>query len=216
MGKHNIDYAFKSYVLNNHSDLVIKAKQCSLYDYSISKLYETGEVSPVLKMRNKYNQTQFDLRLQCINNNLLNEYKEALKINNASYHRTKRLKERVQTMLLGGDCIFCTLTFSDSTLNSTDYKQRRVAVSRYLKTFNSKYIANVDYGAKNHREHYHAIIQCSDIVLDGWRKYGNINVERIRNKNIESDKTKLAKYICKLSNHAIKETTKRSCLMYSR
>lgn len=216
MSKRNIDYAFKSYVLNKHSDLVIKAKQCSLYDYSINKLNETGEVNAVLKMPNKYNKSLSQLWCECIDNNLIKEYKEALKINHASYYRTKRLKDRVQTMLLGGDCIFITLTFNDSVLSSTDYKQRRVAVSRYLKTFKCLYVANVDYGSKNHREHYHAIIQCSSIDLDGWRKFGAINVERIRNKNIESDKTKLAKYICKLSNHAIKETTKRSSLIYSR
>lgn len=216
MGKRNIDYAFKSYVLNNHSDLVIKAKRCSLYDYSINRLNETGEINAVLKKPDKYNMSMYDFMLECYNNGLTKEYKEILKINNASYHRTKRLKERVGSMLVSGDCIFITLTFSDSTLSNTDEKQRRVAVSRYLKQFNCRYVANVDYGSKNHREHYHAIIQSSVIDLSSWRKYGSINVERIRNKDIESDKTKLAKYICKLSNHAIKETTKRSSLIYSR
>jgi hypothetical protein len=78
------------------------------------------------------------------------------------------------------------------------------------------YVANIDYGAKNKREHYHALINCDKIDFSNWRKYGNINAERVKNKDIESDKIKLSKYIAKLSNHAIKETTKRSCLIYSR
>ena len=78
------------------------------------------------------------------------------------------------------------------------------------------YVANIDYGSKNKREHYHALINCDKVDFKSWRKYGNINAKRVRNKDIESDKTKLSKYIAKLSNHAIKETTKRSCLIYSR
>lgn len=214
--KKKVDYAFKSYVMNKHSDLLVKAKQCSLYTYSLNKLEETGEVNKVLTMPDKYNMTTSDLYYHCLDNGLIKEYKECIKINDASYHRTKRLKERVKSMLLSGECIFITLTFNDDTLNTTNEKQRRVAVTRYLKTFNSKYVANIDYGSKNHREHYHALICTSSIDLCSWRKYGNINVERVRNKNIDTDKTKLAKYICKLSNHAIKETTKRSSLIYSR
>lgn len=157
-----------------------------------------------------------DLYSYCAENGLLNELKECMKINNAEYERTKRLKNRVATMLLSGSCCFITLTFNDDTLSNTTEKQRRVAVSRYLKQYGCLYVANIDYGAKNKREHYHALINCDKIDFSAWRKYGNINAERVRNKDFESDKTKLSKYIAKLSNHAIKETTKRSCLIYSR
>ena len=119
-------------------------------------------------------------------------------------------------MLLNGSCIFLTLTFNDDTLRNTTEKQRRVAVSRYLKQYGCMYVANIDYGSKNKREHYHALINCDKVDFKSWRKYGNINAKRVRNKDIESDKNKLSKYIAKLSNHAIKETTKRSCLIYSR
>ena len=54
------------------------------------------------------------------------------------------------------------------------------------------------------------------IDLSLWRSYGNINVQKVRNNSIDLNKKRLSKYICKLSNHAIKETTKRSCLIYSR
>jgi len=119
-------------------------------------------------------------------------------------------------MLLNGQCLFLTLTFNDDTLQRTTQKERRTAVSRYLKQFNCRYVANIDFGKENGREHYHAVINCGSVCFDSWRKFGNINAERIRNKDLKADKTKLAKYICKLSNHAIKETTKRSSLIYSR
>ena len=146
----------------------------------------------------------------------MNELKECEKINHAYYERIKRLKNRVASILLNGSCIFLTLTFNDDTLRNTTEKQRRVAVSRYLKQYGCMYVANIDYGSKNKREHYHALINCDKVDFKSWRKYGNINAKRVRNKDIESDKTKLSKYIAKLSNHAIKETTKRSCLIYSR
>lgn len=216
MSKCNIDYAFKSLVLNNHNDLLLKAKRGSLYEYSINKLQNDGVILYALRSKKPFYEPLSVVSNYCAENGLNDVLKECFKINRAEYERTKRLKRRIEDMLISGACLFLTLTFNDKTLKETTEKQRRVAVSRYLKTCNGRYIANIDFGAKNHREHYHAVIQVSNIDFSGWREYGNINAERIINKDIESDKTKLAKYVCKLSNHAIKETTKRSCLLYSR
>lgn len=216
MAKSSIDYAFKSYVLKEHSDLLQKVKKSTIVDYAINELNENGVLLPVLRHSNGDLMNVSELYYYCNENGLLKEFKECLKINDASYKRTKRLKERIESMLVNGNCLFLTLTFNDYTLSTTTPKERRVAVSRYLKSFDCKYVANIDFGAKNHREHYHAVINCDRVDYSTWNKYGNINGERIRNKDIKSDKTKLAKYICKLSNHAIKETTKRSSLIYSR
>lgn len=216
MQKRKIDYAFKSKILNEHSDLLVKQKRASLYEYSLHRLYEEGVILYALRSEKDGFIPYNDLVSYCEENGLINELKECMKINHAEYERTKRLKNRIATMLLNGQCIFITLTFNDSTLQDTTEKQRRVAVSRYLKQYGCLYVANIDYGANNKREHYHALINCNKIDFSSWRKYGNINAERVRNKDIESDKTKLSKYIAKLSNHAIKETTKRSCLIYSR
>lgn len=215
MSKGVIDYAFKSYVINNHSDLLVKQRRASLLSYAKYNLIENGVYSKVLTMPKKYSIDNTDLWFHCIENGLQKEYRECMKINKAYYNRAERLKSRVSCMLNKGDCIFITMTFNDNALNSTTDKQRRVAVSRFLKSCNGQYVANVDYGSKNHREHYHALIQCSCIDLSNWRKYGNINVERVR-LNDSSSSVRLSKYIAKLTNHAIKETTKRSCLIYSR
>ena len=211
-----VDYAFKSYVLKEHTDLLRKQRKSSLLDYAINDYEINGVVRPILTCSNDDIVRSNDLYRECVENGLNDVYFECIKINNASYKRTKRLKERIGSMLLDGSCIFLTLTFNDDTLFLTNEKQRRVAVSRYLKQFNCKYVANIDFGAANHREHYHALIQTDCIDYTSWYKYGSIKGERIRNKDLHTDKTVLAKYICKLSNHAIKETTRRSTLMYSR
>jgi len=214
-----IDYAYKSYVLKEHSELLIRQKRASLFEYSIKKLESEGVMSFALKTKKEFYSSYNELYNYCLENNLMHELQECVKINHAEYERVKRLKERVKSMLLQGKCLFLTLTFTDDTLAKTTPKQRRVAVVRFLKQFDSPYIANIDFGAdktKTMREHYHAVIRCDKIEFEGWRKYGNINAKVIRNRNIDNDKTKLAKYVSKLSNHAIKESAKRSSLIYSR
>lgn len=216
MGKRKIDYAFKSYVLNNHSDLLIKAKKSKKIDYAIAQYNENGVLMPFLAHLSDDSLSSNDLLVECLENGLNRELFECYKINEASWKRTQRLRKRIEDMLVSGPCLFLTLTFSDDTLSSTNEKQRRVAVSRYLKQYNCKYVANIDFGTKNHREHYHAVIGCERVNFDTWKKYGSLDIERIRLKNMDCDKYKLSKYICKLSNHAIKETTRRCSLLYSR
>jgi len=211
-----VDYAFKSKVLNEHADLLKKAKKASLYTYAINQYNENGIVMHCLRHSNGETMTNNDLLFECIENGLKDEYLEAVKINKASFERTKRLKNRVADMLLSGECLFLTLTFTDNTLANTSADTRRQYVRKYLKSCNCKYVANIDFGSQNHREHYHALVNAKNIDFDDWHKYGAILAERVRNKNIEKNKTRLSKYICKLSNHAIKETTKRSALIYSR
>ena len=130
-------------------------------------------------------------------------------------------------MLNSGKCLFLTLTFTDKVLDSTSPETRRRYVSYYLKQFGVPYIANIDFGTADayiddngnerqgtKREHYHAVIQTDKIDLSEWHKYGAIKLEKIRAS--QNDNIRLAKYVSKLTNHAIKETTKRACLIYSR
>lgn len=211
-----VNYAFKSKVLNEHADLVKKVNKASLLTYAINQYEENGVLMHCLTHSNGDFTTLNNLYLECQENGLRNEFYEALKINTASYKRTNRLKKRVADLLLSGECLFLTLTFTDDTLNNTSADTRRQYVRKYLKSCKCQYVANIDFGAQNHREHYHALVNVSSIDFTEWHKFGAILAERVRNKNIESNKTRLSKYICKLSNHAIKETTKRSALLYSR
>lgn len=213
MSKTKIDYAFKSHVLNNYPSLVLSQRKASYKSFCIANYEEDGVYNKCIDDNSPDLPT---LHTFCKSNGLEKEFLECRKLNDAFYHRQKRLRARVETMLKNGNCIFITLTFNDDCLKNTNEKQRRTFVSRYLKTFNSMYIANIDFGKENNREHYHAIIQSDNIDLSEWRKHGNINVERIRNRDIDKDCIRLSKYVAKLSNHAIKETTKRSTLIYSR
>lgn len=138
-------------------------------------------------------------------------YCEAKKINHASYKRAIRLKQRISE-IIQKDSLFLTFTFTDDVLNSTSSATRKTYVVRFLKSFGVKFVANVDFGSKNGREHYHAILQMPKINLTQW-KYGALNGKTVRNS---TDDVKLAKYISKLTNHAIKETTKRHAIIYSR
>lgn len=142
------------------------------------------------------------------------EWKEAYRVNDASYHRTKRLKTKIQRMISNGKCIFLTLTFTDKVLETTSENTRKRYVARALKEMSDTYIANIDYGKKNEREHYHAIVLADKVSQKQW-KYGNLDFERVR-ANQETSPVKLAKYITKLTNHAIKETVRQNRLIYSR
>lgn len=141
---------------------------------------------------------------------------EARKINHAYNKRTQRLKERIRSYLEKGQCIWLTLTFSEEVLNSTTLETRRKYVQRQLKQVSNYYVANIDFGKNTEREHFHALVvgvlHRSDFQ-DWIDNYGYIWIENVYQTKSE---VKLSKYISKLTNHAIKETTKRQCYIYSR
>jgi len=142
---------------------------------------------------------------------LFHEYE---KINNASWARVRRLRLRIEEMLMCGECVFLTFTFDDDVLSSTSAKTRRRYVTRFLKAYTDDFVGNLDFGAKNGREHYHAValLGSEKIPLTEWKK-GSLDLERIHQTK---SNVKLAKYVSKLTNHAIKETAKRSVLIYAR
>lgn len=138
---------------------------------------------------------------------------EARRILNANYHRVSRLRSRVENILLNNEkSFFLTLTFTNKTLKSTNSLTRRRYVTRFLRSISdSQYVANIDFGAKNGREHYHAVVGCDFINSSLW-EYGHLDFEPIIVNEKSIDKVSL--YVSKLTNHAIKQTTKRSSLLY--
>lgn len=143
------------------------------------------------------------------------EYRECRRVANANYEQTKRLKKRIEHMLTtSNECVFLTLTFAPDVMENTSPQTRRRYVQRFLKNNFSCFVANIDYGKENGREHYHAVAN-NRVDPHKW-KYGALNVQKVRYNPEKYDSTKLAKYVAKLTNHAIKETTKRCVLIYSR
>lgn len=204
------DYGLKSEVLA--SGLVQKYKDIQKAKYAYYAMITTG-----LIVKNKYGDNISgalnDERLFSSQDPVA--WREAERISNADYHRQKRLQVRIRSMLKSEiGCTFCTLTFTDDVLQNTSPDTRRQYVRRFLKDQlgeERRYVANIDFGKVNGREHYHAVIE-GRLDPVAW-KYGALNVKAVCKT---SEPKALAKYVAKLSNHAIKETCKRSVLIYSR
>lgn len=106
---------------------------------------------------------------------------------------------------------FVTLTFRDEVLEKTSDRTRHRYVSKFLNDNTLDYVANVDYGSKTNREHYHAVV-----ALDGEKTalewaYGFASYKPCRMSTIKNAKgnCKIAKYLTKMSNHATKLTAGR-------
>lgn len=133
--------------------------------------------------------------------------------------RKQRLNKRLNLMLNTYDTnTFITCTFNDFCLNNTTSDERRLKVRLFLKCFGC-YVGNIDFGIENNREHYHAVV-CGTVTTELRELYyklfygSNINFQKITTSKKSAEK--LAKYVAKLTNHALKETTKRQSLLYSR
>lgn len=199
------DYAKKADVIR--SGLCITEKQVSRAFYAQHVLDTTGEY--VYSEMDTQRAEELQLFHRMFN---LENWEEARRINHASRARIQRLKRRISAMLKNGECLFLTLTFTDEVLRKTTEDTRRQAVRRYLKSFGVPYVANIDYGKKNGREHYHAVIQTEHVDYSAYT-YGAINGEKIHSAE---DYVKLSKYVAKLTNHAIKQTNKRQVIIYSK
>lgn len=224
-----IDYKFKSEVLK--TDIPKLANQISKAIYAQFALENYGEI---IKTNMDYDTA---MKTRCfLLEKYPREYAEAEKINLARYKRVARLRKRINAILHNSEYVqFITLTFNDDTLAKTSPETRRKYVQRYLTELGCDYVGNIDFGAKNGREHYHAVI--ADIGdREKWEKYGfysalfvkagnerlkkvpkryqALTEDEIENRMQEDNEKALAKYVAKLTNHAIKETTKRSCILY--
>ena len=153
------------------------------------------------------------------------EIDEATRVNNASYKRQNRLQQKALEIIKSDSAIFLTLTFNDKVFEKMNSLSRKRTITRFLKKTCNKYIANIDFGKKNEREHYHALVEPKDIIDNKvyYKMFYNssIDFERIKitskkNCDIESTSKKVSKYVSKLTNHAIKETTQQNRIIYSK
>ena len=202
------DYELKARVIS--SGKVKEYKKISRAIFADYWLKETGEIIT----SSMDFATALDKRSILLSDNP-EEYRECKRVANANYEQVKRLKKRIKNMLeTSQNCVFLTFTFTDEVLAKTSPQTRRTYVVRYLKEHSTEYVGNIDFGGKNGREHYHAV--CNSRVNPKEWEYGALNVQIVRYNPDKPDVTKLAKYVSKLTNHAIKETTKRCALIYSR
>lgn len=134
------------------------------------------------------------------------------RILSARYMKVSRLKKKiVYLMARHKNIYFCTFTFNDYYLNKSERTQKDL-IKRSLYSFdrNIKFILNVDYGSKNERLHYHGIIATdSDLDLRQFLKlsypcFTSCDKVAITTNDIK----RLSKYINKLTNHCLKDSTK--------
>lgn len=139
--------------------------------------------------------------------------------------RSNRLRHKIEKWNNIGSLYFITLTFSPEALERSSADSRRTAVRRFLSDFGILFCANIDYGDKNEREHYHAIICTPEDLPGSWVKdkgvlflksflfepwaqtYGFYNIQRVSLSEEKCDAKRISKYISKLTNHALKKST---------
>ena len=203
------------------------------YDFIYEGLMLFGEIenisySDLEKVANKieksqayYNEADYQL-----SNYSDIELNEASKVNYASYKRVKRLQSRARDIILSNRAIFLTLTFNSDVFENMSKETRKQKITRFLKKTCINYFANIDFGGKNGQEHYHALVVPKDEKINCYEYKelfydANINFKKVvykldGNNNIELASKRISKYITKLSNHAIKETTQQNKIIYSR
>lgn len=199
---HRYDYEYKSKILKDSPFIKLESQirkaiyyHMDVYDYDGTFLMDLDTAIALQDM---------------LSNN--SDYIEARKINASFRQRRSRLRDRIERIVYTGNAYFITLTFNDKYIMELSDKVKRKYVTQYLKEYADIYVANADYGSKNGRLHYHAVASLKEDREIEWI-YGFSNFEKI--VNVE-DSVKLASYVSKLTNHAIKESTKRSTMIYSR
>jgi len=140
-------------------------------------------------------------------------YTQANALNQSRRRKAKKIKKRIDLYSTERQGYFLTLTFTDNVLNSTSEQTRRRYVARYLKANFSDYVANRDYGKTTEREHFHAVVYHNTELTMNWA-YGFASHRKI--KQSDKDRTKLAKYQAKLTNHALKKSGRLESIIYSR
>lgn len=199
----------KQIILENN--LHREVGQLSLKNYRLYQREHNGVYYPTL-MNYSYQELENEIE-ELVNLYGYTTLKVANNLNRASYYRTARLKERIREAVESGSAWFITITFNPETLSKTNEKTRRVYVSRWLKSLTPFYVANIDYGKEKGREHYHAVITSDQRPSKSW-SYGFVDILKV--KTTETDTKRISKYISKLTNHAIKHTTKSKRIIYSR
>lgn len=144
-------------------------------------------------------------------------YQKATQFYKNMRKKKSRLKKKIE-LIIREYSYFLTLTFKSSVLESTNEETRKTYVKEFLKQYSNYYIANVDYGLENEREHYHAIIRAPQGTFlfkdDKSFPYGYLKALKISTS--EADIERLSRYINKLANHSLKATNKSHCVIYSR
>lgn len=222
-----IDYIKKGQLIANGSVNVVAE-----YDYFRYRLHTYGDA--IVPMYYKTGKNKF-AKIDCptlkniaklgqdLDNMLESDIIECRRINHAKWTKNKRLNDKLCKMInfaqvSGNDVLFLTLTFNDDSLQNLNAQVRRKYVAKFLKENSFLYVGNIDFGEEYGREHFHAVV-VGQVNCSEWHPYGAIKIQHVK-LTAYCGKV-LAKYVTKLTNHAIKECAmtkenKRNVLLYQK
>lgn len=139
----------------------------------------------------------------------------------ARYNKVSRIKSHLVYMWhRKRHLYFLTFTFNDKYINKCD-RTKKDLIKNAIKKYDDScfYILNVDYGSKNGRQHFHCILATDlDSNLDLFMRDDNNYPCFVDVREVREDFTSLKclpKYINKLSNHCIKDSTKSSRIFFN-
>lgn len=177
--------------------------------YNVLRFVGSGDLVNCLKYGEEID--FYSKLLDSFDNSRLEEYNFVCKFLHNRYTKKSRYYRYIEFMLNNYDvCFFCTFTFDNEHIDLS-LKYKRDFLTQLLKSLNTSYMGNVDYGDLNGRMHFHVIIAQNNIKINKdnvkW-PFGYYDIQVIHNK----DPIRLGSYIMKLVNHATKETTKNSLI----
>lgn len=148
-----------------------------------------------------------------------NKNDEFEKILSARYMKVSRIKKHLVWQIVSRKYLyFLTFTFDDVLLSKCQ-RTKRDLIKNCMLSFDDDvlYILNIDYGKKNEREHFHALLatdNSSDLICH-IRKYYSCRFKVQKVDICGDDIKRLSKYINKLSNHCKKDSTYNKRIVYN-
>ena len=186
-------------------DIIVNGKYCN-YTKTRYKLINEIGIESFVSLNDEEKQKLFEMEL--------NEINECEAIRNCKAHQRNKIENHIKFLFdTNTDIFFATFTFDDDALKETK-EWRKLQIRRLLTKVCDDYILNIDYGAENEREHYHAVLSIKkpNIYKDETNhtrikeldkyKCGFYKVDECKRDDI--DKKRLARYITKLTHHSIK------------
>ena len=156
----------------------------------------------------------------CFENGITFEKDKKLQsILNSRYQKIGRIKSHFIWLFHNKKYIyFLTFTFSDKNIGKSD-RTRKDYIKKSLYSFdkNIYFILNIDYGKNTERLHYHALVG-TDVPLDLKTHLEETYQDFTYCEPVRFDSSSfkcIPKYINKLTNHAVKDSTKRSRIIYN-
>lgn len=196
--------------------------QKSLVELGLTRLISLRDKKEYFQRHNKpdYDIALLSLRIDDLEDSIdytFEELVDARKLLNSMRMKNKRLRQRIDLMLTcSSNVCFCTFTLNEQYINYSK-TTLEIYLKRILKDNCPIYIANADYGSQNERLHFHAVAIVNDIqkLKNDW-KFGFSDIQVVCAR--ENCEIKMAKYVSKLTNHALKDSTRplENKLIYSR